>query len=94
MASRKCYQQGILLLISACLLMHLFAKSAENLRLLYYVLEFLGIYNGYRFTTQNTIIWIVLVVAIFTLVSFSFRLMWNAYSNTYMKKWLKVIPFL
>ena len=79
MVSKKRYWIGIGLLVLACLLMHLFAKSVENLRLLYYVLEAFGYYTGYLISTLSTVLWVVLAVAIIALDIFAVVLMRSGY---------------
>ncbi len=94
MISKKRYVFGIFLLIIACVLMQLFAKSAERIRLFYYVLEYLGIYNGYRLTLINKAIWVIVTIAMVTLMSISFHLMWNSFRAFAMKDRYKAIPIL
>jgi len=91
-AQKKRYLIGMGLLVLGCLLMPLFAKSAENLQLLHHVLEFLGLYDGYLVSTRNVVIWIVLAVAIFVLISLAFKLMWRAQDGSAVKKRYKAIP--
>ena len=74
---KKPYACGVVLLIVACVLMQAFGKSAENIRLLYCVLEAFGYYTGYLYTNLTITLWIILSVLIFALVYFAFKLMWR-----------------
>ena len=67
---------GLLLLILACVLMQAFGKSAENMRLLYYVPEAFGYYTGYLHNPLSVSLWVMLIVAIPVLFFFAFKLMW------------------
>jgi len=65
---KKRYYLGIGLLALACFLMHLFAKSLENLRLIHYFLEAIGYYTGYLDNPDIHRLQLVLVIAIIVLL--------------------------
>ena len=87
----KRYMIGMLLLIPTCLLMYVFAFTAEKIRVFYCVLEFLGLYDGYKFSTRNTIIWIGAIVLLVVLLIVVFKLI-----NYELKKYriLEILPYL
>ena len=74
---KKPYACGMVLLIVACVLMHAFAKPADDIRLLYHVLESFGYYTGYLHTRLTITLWILLSVSILVLIYFAFKLMWR-----------------
>ena len=91
MLSKKRYWFGIGLLIFACLLMHLSAKSLENLRLLYYVLEAFGYYTGYLATPLTRWLWPALIIVVFVLIVLAIKIIIKAYDHD-VKKRYKIIP--
>jgi len=92
MYSKKQYWLGIGLLAFACLLMHLFAKSLENLRLLHYVLESLGYYTGYLDNPLTRWLWPILIIAVIVLVPLALRVIRRAYDKKTVKKRYRVLP--
>ena len=92
MLSKKLYWFGIGLLIFACLLMHLFAKSLENLRMLHHVLEAFGYYTGYLDTPLTRWLWPVLVIVILVVIVLAISMITKALELG-VKKDYKIIPF-
>ena len=88
----KLYVRGLILLIVACVLIQAFGKSAENIRLLYCVLEAFGYYTGYLHNPLSISLWILLALIIPVLFFFAFRFMWDDMSYE-VKKRFKIIPF-
>ncbi len=84
----------MLLLIPICLLMYVFAFTAEKIRVFYCVLEFLGLYDGYKYSTRNTIIWVVVIVLFVVLFIVAFKLI-NS-DEKFLKRYriLDVIPYI
>lgn len=88
------YIIGMLFLLSFCLLMYVFSYTAENIRLFYCVLEYLGLYDGYKYSIRNLIIWAVIVVLLVVLLKVAFKLI-NS-DKEFLKKhpFLKILPYL
>ena len=79
---KSSYTRGLMLLILACVLMHAFAKLADDVCLLYHMLESFGYYTGYLHTKLTVPLWIVLFISIPALIYFAFKLIWKDKSFT------------
>ena len=91
MHSKKRYWLGIGLLVIACLLMHLSAKSLENLRLLHHVLETFGYYTGHLDTPLTRWLWPVLAIVVIVLLVIARTIIVSVFDYD-VKKRYKVIP--
>ena len=91
MRPKKLYWFGIGLLIFACLLMHLTAKSLENLRLLYHVLEAFGYYTGNLDTPLTRWLWPVIVIGVIVLLILAIAIIRQTFDPDVNKRY-KIIP--
>ena len=92
---KKTYTRGLMLLVLACVLMHAFAKPADDVRLLYHILESFGYYTGYLHTKLTIPLWIALFISIPALIYFTFRLIWKdeSFATGKSKLMASLIPF-
>lgn len=74
--------------------MYAFAYTAEGIRFFYSISEALGLYNGNKYSTNNTILWLVIVVLITILLAIAMRLINSEQKIFRQNKLLKILPYL
>lgn len=94
MKKYKSYIIGMLLLLPISLLIHTFAYTTEDIRIFYCILEYLGMYNSYMYSTRNLILWIIIILLLVVLLTIAIKLINSDKYNLRHYHFLRVLPYM